>query len=72
MERKYKLVRIGAGLQLYRVVRAADNFDIGAQVSGNVGTKEKPWTVRWMDFFNTKHEAHFRTRRECLDYVNAF
>jgi len=75
-ERKYKLVSVGKGLGLYRVVRNSDNFSIGATVSNcgctSNGGYEKPWEVRWMDFYSVQHVENFRTRVEVVAFLEKF
>lgn len=71
MKNKHKLVSVGKGLKLYRVV-LRDNEKLGtiAIVSGNLGTKEMPWTVRWTDFMSTEHTVPFRTKMECVQFIH--
>jgi len=70
MRNDIKVVSVGKGLKLYRLVRTTDNFDLGIAISGNgLGGKLTPWTVRWKDMFSTTHTEEFRTMKEALDYV---
>jgi len=68
--RKYKLISVGKGCKLYRVIRVEDNLSTDITVSGNgLGPKGLPWQVRWTDIFSTKHEANFRTRTEVANFL---
>jgi len=71
MATKYKLRSCGTGLKLY-VVDREDGLNTGMVVSGCplVNGKDKPWVLRWMDFYSVKHEDHYRTKAELLAALN--